>query len=344
MSSKIDLKNANCTSLSFSAPVQLKKEKDNLSGFTIEAYTGVAVERWWGTLAIDIGGISAKQKIPIFLRHDDSQIVGHSINTFVNGSFFVSGNFSKKTKAAKEVQELAEEDFPWQASIGVRPLKIMSLEKGAEGLVNGNTLTGPAEIWLESEVFEASFVPLGADSNTTIATFSKFEEAQPSAKPESHKQKEKFMDYTIEVLTKDAPELLAEIKATAKAEGVEEGIANAAEQMERVLGFASEIFGETGEKFKTVVESGVTLKQYQALKALQPDPENREDLKAQILAELEADSAGDPGSGEEAKGPKTFMEAWKAIKEEDKCSTQLAMSKASKDFPELYKKHSEGGK
>ena len=112
----------------------------------------------------------------------------------------------------------------------------------------------------------------------------------------------------------------------------------------RIIELAKAQFGAEGEKFEKLVNSGVTLEQFTAMKDLTPAQASEEDLKAKILAELEADSAGDPGSGDDVKGPKTFMEAWKAIKEEDKCSTQLAMSKASKDFPELYKKHSEGGK
>ena len=73
---------------------------------------------------------------------------------------------------------------------------------------------------------------------------------------------------------------------------------------------------------------------------------SEEDLKAKILAELEADQVGDPGTGEADKeGPKTFVEAWEGVKaENEKLTTQQAMSKAAKLHPELYKKHSEGGK
>lgn len=141
--------------------------------FQIEAYTGAVVERYWGKLAIDIDGIQAKASLPIFRNHEQNKIVGYSEKVWKDGSFFVSGKFSDVTEDAKEVKKLAAEGFPWQASIGVKPVEIFSLESGKQMAVNGNTVTGPAEIWTKSEVFETSFVPLGADSDTSVQTFHK---------------------------------------------------------------------------------------------------------------------------------------------------------------------------
>jgi len=171
-----NLSNAKCTELSWVAPVQLAKNNDAGSGFLIEAYTGDSVDRWYGKLAIEIDGIKAKNQIPVLMNHDPNKIVGYSTETYKDGSFFVAGKFSGVTGIGHEVKELAGEGFPWQASIGVRPLKIMSLETDEEAKVNGKSVKGPGEIWLESEVFETSFVPLGADGNTKVSTFSNFTE------------------------------------------------------------------------------------------------------------------------------------------------------------------------
>jgi len=341
MPKKISIKKAKCTGLSLLALVRMAEEGQDQGKFLIEAYTGKQVERWWGQLAIDIDGIKAKKKIPVLMNHNPSEIIGFSTDTYKDGSFFVSGKFSNATTAAKEVRSLSAEGFPWQASIGVRPLKILSLEKGSTQEVNGDLVSGPAEVWMESEVFETSFVPLGADDYTNISTFSKFEEeAQQGAKPKTHK-KEKIMPTTLEELKKDAPALLEEIQAAAVAKGIDEGIKLGKES---ILELAKEHFSD-GEAFETLAKSGVTLEQYKAIKSLQPKQADETELKAKILSELEADKIGDPGAGaDDGKGPKTFMEAWKGIKEADKLSTQKAMSKASKDFPELFKKHSKGGK
>jgi hypothetical protein len=218
---EIDLKNAKCTELSIETPViTLAKEEGKRGEFVIEAYTGAVVERWWGKLAIDIDGISAPSKMPNFFNHDHGQIVGFSTKSWKDGSFFVAGKFSKSTEAAKEVQGLADEEFPWQASIGVRAKKVMQLEEGVSHVVNGAQLDGPAEIWTESEVFEVSFVPFGADGNTKVSTFSKFAEASPQGEiPKPAEKGDIHMPITIASLTAEAPALLAEIQTAAKAEG-----------------------------------------------------------------------------------------------------------------------------
>jgi len=220
---EINIKDAKCSQLSLTAPVKMAAERsDGNSGFLIEAYTGQTVERWYGALSIAVDGIQAKQAIPIFLNHNPEDIVGHSVDTYIDNSFFVAGQFSEVTKAAKETRELSAEGFPWQASIGVRPLKVLSLEKDNSHIVNGQFLTGPAEIWLESEVFETSFVPLGADDKTNISVFSKFTEAQ-APKGVNPKEEVLNMTLTMERLQEDAPELLADIQAKAMELGQEKG-------------------------------------------------------------------------------------------------------------------------
>ncbi len=174
---QISLKDARCTAFQTHAPVEFLKDGDQ-GKFKIQAYTGAVVNRWWGKLAIDVNGIQAKQTLPVLLNHDRSKIVGHSIRSWADKSFWVEGSFSQTTPHAAEVKALAGEGFPWQASIGVAPLKIVKVDDGKTMKVNGLTVKGPAEVWLESEVFETSFVPLGADDNTSVQTFT--EDAQPS--------------------------------------------------------------------------------------------------------------------------------------------------------------------
>ena len=218
---EIQLNDAKCKSLKFKAPVKLASDESG-NGFLIEAYTGEVVERWWGSLAIDVNGINAKQQIPIFLNHSSDQIVGYSSRTYAENSFYVEGKFSGVTDEAKKTRALMEEGFPWQASIGVRPVVVMSLEKDGEMIVNGKTLNGPAEVWLESEVFETSFVPLGADSNTSVSRLSQFEEAEaPQGAKHKQNRGEEMKEITLEKLKEDAPELLETIRTDAKQEGAE---------------------------------------------------------------------------------------------------------------------------
>jgi hypothetical protein len=230
MSKEIEVKNAKCRQVSLHVPVQFAKdEKRPDADFVMEAYTGQTVDRWWGKLAIDVSGIKAKKQIPIFRDHQRGNIVGYSNETWTDGSFFVAGKFSGATQHAAEVKALAKEGFPWQASIGVAPLKILALEDKAAYVVNGKEINGPAEVWLESEVFETSFVPLGADGNTSVSVFARFEEVQkPSAEDrpastkenvEMEKENNTPAPITVETLKAGNPEIVAALLAEgAKAE------------------------------------------------------------------------------------------------------------------------------
>lgn len=218
---EINIKDAKCTGLSLQVPICFDSQQTKTADFVIEAYTGQTVDRWWGKLAIGVDGIKAKKQIPIFRDHMRNAIVGYSQKTWTDGSFFVSGKFSEVTESAQEVRGLAAEGFPWQASIGVRPLRVMAIKEGSKQDVNGKSLKGPAEIWLESEVFETSFVPLGADDGTSVSVFSRFEEAeqptdagQPAERTTDMGEKQEAPAVlTVEVLRADHPGIVNELLA-----------------------------------------------------------------------------------------------------------------------------------
>jgi len=236
MGKEINLKNAKCTSLELLAPVLLAKENREKrgNGFKIEAYTGEVVERWFGKLVISIEGMRAGNNLPILRDHNPGQIVGYSLKSWTDNSFFVEGKFSDVTEVSKEVKGLADEGFPWQASIGVRPNVVLSLEEKSSMQVNGETIQGPAEVWLESTVREVSFVPLGADGNTNVSRFSTFEEIAPETNEldgaEYKLNKGDTMTITLALLEKDAPELLKDIQEDAMTQGLKQGAEKGAEK------------------------------------------------------------------------------------------------------------------
>lgn len=161
--------------LRLSAQVELAKAEEESAPrrFSVLAYTGKLIDwGYWGRFIIDLAGIRlAKAKVPALLNHHRDEIVG----TIDQGSgdengFYVAGSFSRITDAAKEVLGLADEGFPWQASIGVQASKIVQLAKDATMVVNGQTVTGPCDVWTESTVFETSFCPFGADDDTAAVS------------------------------------------------------------------------------------------------------------------------------------------------------------------------------
>ena len=112
-------------------------------------------------------------------------------------------------------------------------------------------------------------------------------------------------------------------------------------EVDRILGLAKIEMADTGDKFVKLVESGVTVEQYTAIKALQPPQPKADDkdTKKEILDEIKKANAEDVGQGKAEAGPKDFMAAWQSIKKLEGCDTQTAMSKAAAQYPELFKKH-----
>lgn len=343
MSNEIELKNANCTYISLLSDVKFEQLKgDNgeikTKQFKIEAFTGQVINRWWGKLAIDIDGIKAKNNMPILLNHEISQIVGYSDHVYKAGSFFVNGRFSGVTEQSKYVQALAGEGFPWQASIGVKPIRIKRVEKGESFSVNGQEINGEAEIWLESEVFETSFVPLGADSETNAQIFS-IKERDDNNLNQNNKEAMKMAQEletqgNIEQLQRDIEQLKTDLTSSHQAE------------LSRVFELAKLQFGETeGVKFAKLAQSGITVEQFQAVKELEePKKQADQTLKTEILAAIKADSVDIGVGGNADNSPKTFQDAWQMLKKEGQLSTEDAMKKAAREYPELYKKLSKGGK
>lgn len=213
--------------LSLTAPFQLeKKEPGNESaekGFMITAYTGQVIDLgWFGKFVFDVKGMKAKEKFPVLREHMRDRVVGIASRTWKDEhNFFIGGEFVSSTNDGKEVLDLAEKGFPWQASVGIWPEKIRSLKDEKEtAKVNGVEITGPAEIWLESRVGEVSFVSLGADDQTAAIVLS--DQSVPvEIIGETLNKEEKIMEITLEMLSKDAPELLRQIQEAGRKEGLD---------------------------------------------------------------------------------------------------------------------------
>jgi hypothetical protein len=142
--------------------------------FDMEAYTGADVETMAGRMVVDLAGLQiGSQRKPALQQHDHSRIVGYSSEIENTGtSLRVRGNLSQRTAAAKEVTELADEGFPWQASIGFGIKAIEKIGKDKAVSVNGREFTGPITVLRKTVLKENSFVPLGADGATSAAVFS----------------------------------------------------------------------------------------------------------------------------------------------------------------------------
>jgi hypothetical protein len=307
--------------------------------FAITAYTGKELETWFGKLVIDVEGIGTKEKIPVLREHARDRVVGYG-GTFKDaGSLYVTGEFSKSTRDAREVLALADEGYPWQASVAVWPTKVMSLkDEKTTAKVNGREFAGPAEVWLESKVGEVSFVSLGRDDDTAAITLSAApgEDVQVEiVQPQKTDAKETVdMDFTIETITKEAPELLAQIRKEAADAARAEGVAAERARVTEILAAEGDT-AVTKQAIADGIEAAAFFKlAYEAERA----------LRAAGLKELAA--AATPPQGQEEPNPtraderpadQQLADKARVIAAEKDIPIDQAQRLAFKQFPELAK-------
>lgn len=149
-------------------------EPDAPRRFEMLAYSGgMMTGTPIGNVIVDLAGINANgERKPILQEHDRKRIVGHSDRITKAGNLSLSGSISRKTPAGREVSDLADEGFPWQASMGIDMQKLEVVKPGKTVIVNDREVKGPAVVVRQCLLKESSFVPLGADSATSAAVFS----------------------------------------------------------------------------------------------------------------------------------------------------------------------------
>jgi hypothetical protein len=322
------------SALSLAAPLNLEapdgggKPKE----FLITAYSGKLLDLgWFGKIIIDLKGIKADPKMPVLREHLRDRVVGFSKKAWVaEGNFLISGQFSQKTADAQEVLDLGEEGFPWQASVGIWPVKIKALASDKESVkINGQQITGPVEIWSESVVREVSFVSLGADDNTAAIVLSREIEVPVEVEGALNKQEDEVMPITLAQLEKEAPELLTQIREQARTEGVTAGLLDGAQaERDRI----AKILRADGDRALTLeaVEQGETVEAALG-KLLQAEKLSRN----QELERLKANAPASMGQGVNSAPEADFEAKVKELQAAGKTRAQ-AIRQAAQDFPELH--------
>jgi hypothetical protein len=142
--------------------------------FLMSAYSGKTFPHpWWGTVAIDLKGLRASgQKMPTLREHMRDRIVGFTESVTIDGTVQVEGSFSQSSPDGQQVKALADEGFPWQASMGLDFATTEFVREGSVAEVNGLTLKGPGTIFRKGMIREVSFAALGADPRTSAEAFS----------------------------------------------------------------------------------------------------------------------------------------------------------------------------
>jgi hypothetical protein len=154
------------------APIVTRDEAGVPKRFSGIAYSGGVIPQygWLGDAAIDLATFTLPDgAIFALVDHDPTQRAGKLTARLHNNQILVDGEFFTATEAGREVAGLFAEGAPWQMSVGVQA-KISQTETPVAQQINGQTLTVHA-LLTHATLREVSFVPVGADPNTTVAAF-----------------------------------------------------------------------------------------------------------------------------------------------------------------------------
>ncbi len=306
--------------------------------FSMVAHSGrIMLNHWlWGNLAIDLSGVSiGREKKPALRDHNSNRIVGwtEGITIDENRGIVANGIFSEKTEDGREALELADEGFPWQASIYIPPLAIERVREGETAEVNGQHLKGPGTIFRKSVLREVSFCALGADEHTSATALKdRGETIDLDVQIIKNKNEEvenmELSELTVEVLKTKRSDLSEALLKEGRESGAQANLdAGAKKERERIIAILKEAkgFEGMGDLAQEAIEKGDSVETAVGK------------FKDKRLAELEKNapsSLGPDADKDPSKKQKTHLERASVYKEEHNCSmTEALKATAEKRKP-----------
>ena len=153
--------------------------------FKVVAYTGAAIRQGWSRepVIIDMAGMTLPATVPIVMGHDYAlgSILGQGRPSVVDGQLVIEAEILADTDTARQVLNLADRGYQWQASVGADVARHLRFGEDQATTVNGQTVTGPVRIVRASTLRETSFVTLGADRSTVAIAAEEAEEIPMAA-------------------------------------------------------------------------------------------------------------------------------------------------------------------
>ena len=141
--------------------------------FKLLAYTGglLMLEYWDYPVVVELAGMDVpSQTLPARMQHDPLKGVGHTTKiTKTKNKLTAEGVISRITEWARDVIESSKNGFPWQVSMGARPVEVVFAGEKQKVKANGQTFEGPVYLVSKSVLGELSFVDLGADTHSSAA-------------------------------------------------------------------------------------------------------------------------------------------------------------------------------
>jgi len=276
--------------------------------FTGVAYSGGVIPNYGalGDVAIDLASLQNPDavNIPVLVDHNASinAIAGKGTLSCKDGALHITGELTQSTEAGKQITALMDEGFPLQMSVGMQA----ALRPGSDySSINGQTMN-VRNVFSSARILEVSFVPSGADPNTSVAKF--------SAVPVSSTMKGVTMTRTAEdqamidglqsqvsALTQQVSDLQAAASAAAAEQRKTEMSALFTEIGKEIPADVTAFMAMSADQFKAMAQTMRELKPAQAARSLfssqtvtmaagKPTPENQERVNA-LLASVKKISA-----------------------------------------------------
>jgi hypothetical protein len=161
--------------IQLSSPTSASKTESGLTKLSFEGYSGAPVDLSdYGLqhpMIYDLAGIKFKNKIPILAEHWHP--IGHTTNiTKTENSLSGEGLASYPGEARDQIIEALNNDFPFEASMGLRSMRssITLLAEKEKKTINGRTVEGPMYVANSSVLREMTITLMGRDSNTEFTT------------------------------------------------------------------------------------------------------------------------------------------------------------------------------
>jgi len=161
--------------IQLSSPTSASKTESGLTKLSFEGYSGAPVDLSdYGLqhpMIYDLAGIKFKNKIPILAEH--WRPIGHTTNiTKTENSLSGEGLASYPGEARDQIIEALNNDFPFEASMGLRAMRssITLLAEKEKKTINGRTVEGPMYVANSAVLREMTITLMGRDSNTEFTT------------------------------------------------------------------------------------------------------------------------------------------------------------------------------
>ena len=141
--------------------------------FQIEAYDGgpLPVAGFEYPVIVNLASLECPASMPLLIDHTATveATLGSTDIIENNGQTLnISGLVTATSQMALNVVAQSDKGQRWQASIGVRVGRIQEIAAGQIIAVNGQQFRGPVLVAHESQMYETSVLPAGADWTTTV--------------------------------------------------------------------------------------------------------------------------------------------------------------------------------